>query len=133
MANHPEHKRRCARSASLTFLACVQITVLASLACTLAAANGQTTNPKNVEPGKSVGKKTERLGSDTTLPGGTVPGGTVPGGTLPGGPVPGGTVPGGTVPGGTVPGGTLPGGAVPGGTVPGGTVPGGTVPGGTLP
>ncbi len=132
MTNHLEYTRRCTMSASLLFHAGVQIVVLASLLCSFAIANAQNTSPKSSEPGKSADKKTGRLGSDTTLPGGTVPGGTVPGGTLPGGPVPGGTAPGGTVPGGTVPGGTLPGGTVPGGPVPGGTLPGGTVPGGTV-
>ena len=133
MTNHFDYTRRCAMSASILFYACVQIVVLASLLCSFAVAHAQTTSSKSSEPGKSSGKKMERLGSDTTLPGGTVPGGPVPGGTLPGGPVPGGTAAGGTVPGGTVPGGTLPGGTVPGGPVPGGTLPGGTVPGGTVP
>jgi hypothetical protein len=107
---------------------CLQIIVFASLACSLTMANGQTTTSKDTEPGKSVVKKTERLGPDNTLSGGPVSGGTLPGGTLPGGPVSGGTVPGGTVPGGTVPGGTLPGGTLPGGPVPADTVPGGTRP-----
>lgn len=133
MTNHLEHMRGCTTSAWLIFHACMQVIVLTLPAGSSTMANAETTSPQKAESGKSVSKKTERLGSDTTLPSGTVPGGTVPGGTLPGGPVPGGTVPGGTVSGGTVPGGTLPGGTPPGGPVPGGTVPGGTVPGGTVP
>ena len=138
MTNHLVYTRRCAMSASLLFHACVQIFVLASLLCSFAVAHAQTTSPKSSEPGKSSGKKMERLGADTTLPGGTVPGGSVPGGTLPEARSPAEPCPVGPflvelVPGGTLPGGTVPGGPVPGGTLPGGTVPGGTVPGGTLP
>jgi hypothetical protein len=113
LTNHLEHMRECATSAWLILHACVQVIVMTLPAGSLTLADAETTRPPKAESGKSAGKKTERLGSDTTLPSGTVPGGTVPGGTLPGGTPPGGPVPGGTVPGGTVPGGTVPGGTLP--------------------